>query len=340
MRILSIYEPGELVLEDLPRPPLTRKSAVVKMELCGICGSDVTAYRGTNPTMKYPIQGLGHEGIGTIVEIGDNDEDLEVGDRVALEPYVPCGRCHMCTEGRYNNCADLRVCGVHKNGMMAEYFSHPTHLLHRIPSSLDSLRAALAEPLTIGLHSATRARVKRGEHVVIFGAGTIGLMASFACRSYGAVPILVDLVQERLDFAKHELGTPHVFNSAGKEDLTEYLREVTNGKLPEAMIECTGAAPILAEMHNYVCHGARIALVGWPHGPVSVNQVRIMQKELDICPSRNSCHKFPEALKLLAERELPIERLLTKTVGLDQVEETIRDMAAHPGDYLKVVGKI
>lgn len=340
MHTLSILEPGKLVMEDLPRPQLTEGHAIVKMDMCGICGSDVTAYRGTNPTMKYPIHGLGHEGVGTIVEIGENEKGLKVGDRVALEPYVPCNRCHMCAVGRFNNCADIRVCGVHKDGMMTEYFSHPVQLIYKLPDELDFERAALVEPLTIGLHGATRARVSRGEHVVIFGAGTIGLMASFACRSYGAVPILVDMVQERLDFAKNELGTPYVFNSARDGDLVKYLKDATNGKLPEAMIECTGAAPVLAEMHNYVCHGARIALVGWPHGLVTVNQTRIMQKELDICPSRNSCAKFPEAIKLINGRTLPIEKLITKTIELEQVELTIKDMIEHPGDYLKVVVKI
>lgn len=340
MRTLSIYEPGKLVLEDLTRPQLTPGNAIIEMKMCGICGSDVTAYRGTNPTMKYPIQGLGHEGVGVIAEIGPNEKGLKVGDRVALEPYVPCNHCHMCAVKRFNNCVDIRVCGVHKNGMMTEYFSHPIQLIYKLPETLDFLRAALIEPLTIGLHGATRARVAAGEHVVIFGAGTIGLMASFACRSYGATPILVDMVQERLDFAKNELGVSHVFNSKLDGDLVEYLKKVTNDKLPEAMIECTGAAAVVAQMHEYVCHGGRIALVGWPHAPVTVNQVRMMQKELDICPSRNSCNKFPEAIHLLDEGVLPIDRILTKTVELEKTEETIRDMIDQPGDYLKVVVKI
>ena len=96
MRTLSIFEPGRLVMEDLPRPALTEGNAIVKMEMCGICGSDVTAFSGKNPTMRYPIHGMGHEGVGVIAEIGENDRGLKVGDRVALEPYVPDFTCHMC----------------------------------------------------------------------------------------------------------------------------------------------------------------------------------------------------------------------------------------------------
>jgi len=162
MKVLCLPEPGNLVIKDLPMPELKEGQAIVKMEMCGICGSDVTAYRGVNPTMRYPINGLGHEGVGIIREIGENDKGLKPGDRVALEPYVPCNKCHMCAAGRFNNCADLHVCGVHKDGMMSEYFLHPVQLLYKLPDELTFTHAALVEPLTIGLHGATRARVSRG----------------------------------------------------------------------------------------------------------------------------------------------------------------------------------
>ena len=340
MKILCQPKPGVLELkEDFPLPQRHEDTAIVKIEMCGICGSDVTAYRGTNPTMRYPINGLGHEGVGMITDIApDNAKGLKVGDRVALEPYVPCNKCHMCNVGRFNNCADIHVCGVHKDGMMAEYFEHPVQLLYKIPDEMSWKHAALTEPFTIGLHAATRARVSAGEHVVVFGAGIIGLLASFACINYGATPILVDVLQKRLDYAK-KLGIPYIFNSKDG-GVEEYLREVTNGKLPEAMIDCTGAAPILEHMHDYVCHGARIALVGWPHGPVAINTVRCMQKELDICPSRNSNGKFPEALRLINEKKVPTDEIITKMIPLEEVETTIQDMIKNPSDYMKVIVKI
>lgn len=335
MKVLCLPQKGQLVMKDMPMPQLEEGQAVVKIEMCGICGSDVTAYKGVNPTMKYPIDGIGHEGVGVITEIGENSKGLEVGDRVVLEPYVPCNECHMCKAGRFNNCTNLRVCGVHKNGMMAEYFLHPVQLLYKLPDTLDFRRATLVEPLTIGLHALTRAKVAAGEHCVIFGAGTIGLLAAFGCLSYGATPILVDVLQTRLDNAK-ALGISHVFNSA-TGNVEEFLREVTAGKLPEAMLECTGAPPIIAEMHNYVCHGGRIAMVGWPHDPVLINTIRCMQKELDLYPCRNSNAKFPESIKLVSEGKIPADAIITKTIELEQTEETIQDMIQNPSGYLKVV---
>ncbi len=338
MNVLCMSGKGSLEMKEFPVPECHEGMAVIKMEMCGICGSDVSAYKGVNPTMKYPVDGIGHEGVGVITEIGSNDKGLKVGDRVALEPYVPCNKCHMCAVGRFNNCADIRVCGVHKNGMMADYFEHPVQLCYKLPDTLDFRRACLVEPLTIGLHAAARARVSAGEHCVVFGAGIIGLLAAFACINNGATPILVDIVQERLDHAK-ELGVPYVFNSKDG-GVAEYLSQVTGGKLPEAMIDCTGAPSILSELHNYVCHGGRVALVGWPNAPVSINTVRCMQKELDICPSRNSNAQFPRAIELVNAGKVPTDAIITKTIELSQTEETIRDMIDHPADYLKVVVKI
>ena len=97
---------------------------------------------------------------------------------------------------------------------------------------------------------------------------------------------------------------------------------------------------ILEQMHDYVCHGGRIALVGWPHNPVAINTVRLMQKEIDICPSRNSNKKFPEAIQLIHENKIPTDAFITKMIPLDKVEETIQDMIKSPSDYLKVIVEI
>lgn len=338
MKVLCLPEAKNLVIKDLKEPELLPGHAIVKIEKCGICGSDITAYRGVNPTMKYPVNGLGHEGVGTITAIEPNDKGLQVGDRVALEPYIPCNQCHMCKEKRYNNCADIRVCGVHKDGMMAQRFLQPIDQIHLIPKEMSFEHAVLVEPLSIGLHAITRARVSKGETVVIFGAGIIGLMAAFGSLHYGATPVVVDVVQERLDYAKDQ-GIPYIYNSRDGE-IQEYLKEITHGKMPEAMVDCTGAPAVIENMHDYVCHGGRIALVGWPHNPIAINTVRLMQKEIDVCPSRNSNQKFPEAIQMVLARKIPVDAMITKTIEMDEVEDTILDMAEHPADYLKVIVNI
>lgn len=338
MKVLCLPEAGKLEVRELPKPKEKPGHAVVKILKCGICGSDVTAYKGVNPTMKYPVNGLGHEGVGIIEEVGENDKGLKAGDRVTLEPYIPCNKCHMCRQGRFNNCTDIRVCGVHKDGMMSEFFLQPVNQTYKLPDEMSFEHAVLVEPLTIGLHAITRARVAKGEKVVIFGAGVIGLMAAFGCMNYGAEPIIIDVVQERLDYAGNH-GIPHVFNSK-EGGVQEFLSEVTKGKMPEAMVDCTGSPFILERMHDYVCHGGRIALVGWPHNPVAINTVRLMQKEIDVCPSRNSNQKFPEAIQMVNEGKIPADAMITKIIEMDEVESTIQDIAKHPADYLKVIVNI
>lgn len=334
MKALLLTEPGALQIAEIEAPAITPGLALVRMEFCGVCGSDLTAFTGKNPTVRYPIRGVGHEGVGVVEAIEANDRGVAVGDRVALEPYIPCLNCHSCAQERYNNCVDIRVAGVHTGGMMAERIAFPIRLLHKLPAGMDDLDAALIEPLTIGLHAASRARVQKGEYVAITGAGPIGLLAAFGVKSLGATPILIDVLEERLAFAR-SCGVEHTWNSA-QGDPFAYLNEVCGG-LPQALIECTGAPAILESMHDYVWHGGRIALVGWPKGPVTVNTVRCIQKELDICPSRNSNKQFPASIALLASGAIPSARIVTKRVRLDKTHETIVDMIANPRAYMKVL---
>lgn len=337
MRILEMPAPKQIVLRDVPQMENRPGCAKIRMEYCGICGSDLTAYKGENPTVKYPVAGIGHEGVGVIEEVGDNPKGLRPGDRVVMEPYIPCRKCHMCAVERFNNCTDIRVSGVHTRGMMSETVIFPTHLLHRVPDGLDPLDAALTEPLTIGLHAASRIGVAEGEYCVITGAGPIGLLAALGVKSRGAKPILVDVVEDRLRFAQ-ECGITHTFNS-GKGDISVRLKEIA-GDMPSAMLDCTGSPVVLATMHDYVRHGGRIALVGWPKGPVTVNTVRCIQKELDIHPSRNSNKQFPAALSLIASGAVPTRKIITKVIEMKETEAVMLDMMAHPGNYMKVVVKL
>ncbi len=334
MKTLELTEPGKLSLSEVPLPLAKEGAALIGMEYCGICGSDLTAYTGKNPTVRYPIHALGHEGIGVIKQIGDNAYGLKAGDRVAIEPYIPCLKCHSCAQERFNNCTDIHVAGVHTEGVMAETISFPIRQLHKLPDGMDPLTAALVEPLTIGLHAAARARVQSGEYCVITGAGPIGLLAALGLKSQGVTPILIDIMDERLAFAR-ECGIEYAFNSRSGDPVA-YLKEVT-GDMPHAMLECTGSPAILASMHDYVRHGGRIALVGWPKEPVIVNTVRCIQKELDICPSRNSNKQFPAAISLIASGKVDAAKLITKVVTMDEAQATLTDMLANPKDYMKVV---
>ena len=338
MHALTMPEPGKVICQELNMPVRSVDSALVRMVCCGICGSDITAYKGSNPTVRYPIVGIGHEGIGVIEDIAPNDKGLKNGDRVALEPYIPCGECHECVIGRYNNCEHLHVAGVHTSGMMMDYVSHPVSLIHKLTDCIDDIDAALAEPFSIGLHGVARGMISKGEVCVVMGAGPIGILTAFGVMSRGATPIIVDIIQTRLDDAI-SLGIPYAFNNKGNE-LPEFIRSVNDGNLADAFIDCTGSPASLLTFHEYVRHGARCVLLGWPKDIVQVNTIRCMQKELDILTSRNSKDKFPEAIKLIADGFLPARKMITKVITMEEFKDTLEDMIRSPQDYMKVIVRI
>lgn len=334
MKSVNLYNPKELKIEEEKEPALEEGTAIVKIEYCGICGSDLSAYQGLNPTVRYPIIGLGHEGVGYVSQIGENEQGLKAGDKVALEPYIPCLKCHRCEKEEFNNCCDIHVAGVHTDGMMKNYVKHPLRLLHKIPDELTLEEAVLTEPFTIGLHGATRAGVKSGDVCLVFGAGMIGLMAAFAAKNYGGTPIVVDVLQKRLDAAK-EMGF-EVCNS-NEENLLQYLTERTEGRLADVVIDCTGSPYVIKNLHLYVAYGARVTLVGWPHEPVELNTVKLTQREVTVYTSRNSNKKFPEALRLVQKHFLPADKLISEITDVDDIEITLKKIIADPSNYLKVV---
>ncbi len=338
MKVVYLEAPHKLYIKEVPEPVLTEGHALIEIELCGVCGTEVGGYKGVSPVVRYPVVGVGHEAAGTIREIGRNDRGLKAGDRVCLEPYTSCGTCYSCQLGRYNNCENLQTCGVHRPGMMATLVSHPVGLVHKIPDDMTWEQGAMVEPLTIGIHANHRAGVKAGEHVLVVGAGSIGMLTAMAARTYGAIPILADPVQERLEFCKG-LGLPHVCNNA-REDLAAFLRRTCGGSLPLAAIDCSGAGPAVEGLADWVRHGGRVVFLGWPKGKCSIDVSWYIRKELDLFGSRNSNHEFPESIELIRSGGVEATRLITTVVPLDEAPALIKRLAEGPGDSLKSVVRV
>ena len=246
---------------------------------------------------------------GIVESIPENNKNgIKVGDRVVVDPYLYCGHCYPCRIGRTNCCTDLKVLGVHVDGGMAEYYCHPADMLIKIPEGMSWEQAAMAEPLTISLHGIHRGGLQAGEYCAIIGAGPIGLVAGMVAQAYGAHAILLDLVQERLDFAK-SLGIEYVINS-GKEDPVERVKEITGGEMAHQFMECSGATDV------------------------------ITKKEIDIRGARTSAGEFEEALDLINTRKVDMMKILTKTVSMDEAPDTIIDIEKNPGNYMKVVVRV
>ncbi len=333
MKTVLLKQPGEILISDIEPVKRLDNEVLIKVRSAGICGSDIGAYKGVNPLVSYP-RTIGHEIAGEVVEVGPDEKSFKVGDRVILEPYVYCGQCYPCSIGHTNCCENLTVRGVHIEGGMAEYVSHPAALLHKVPESIPWHLVPMAEPLVIAMHAVQQAEVKTGEHVAITGAGQIGLLAAQYALTLGAVPIVIDPVEERLALAR-SLGVSHTLNPM-ESDMIRAIHSITGGRMVEAVIECSGSAPAIRATVDYAAYAGRIALVGWPKGDIPMPTALFTKKELTIRGSRNSVGQFPESLRLIASGQINVSALLTKTVSMEETPATVVDIAEHPDKYLKV----
>ncbi|HWR28518.1 MAG TPA: zinc-binding alcohol dehydrogenase family protein [Negativicutes bacterium] len=334
MKAVCLQSPGKIKVQEVPHQLRKTDEILIRVRSLGICGSDIGAFMGTNPLVSYP-RIIGHEVAGEVVDVPNDEKDLSVGDHVVLEPYVYCGHCYPCQSNRTNCCENLKVLGVHIDGAMSEYFSHPRHLVHKVAHNIPWDLLAIVEPLTISMHSVKRSRVKKGEHVVITGAGPIGLLAAQYALTLAATPIIVDPVEERLQFAQ-ALGVKHVINPTRKNAINE-IKTITNGRMAEVVIEASGNAAAIRSSIDYISYAGRIALVGWPKSEVSLPTALFTKKELDIVGSRNSFHAFPESIELVGQRKVNVAAVITKTISFEEIPAAVADIAAHPGNYLKVV---
>lgn len=334
MKAVYMEKPWNIEISDVQMPKPKEDEALLRVKSAGICGSDIGAFRGTNGLVSYP-RIIGHEIAGEVISIPENNKNgIKPGDRVIVDPYLYCGHCYPCSIGRTNCCVDLKVLGVHVDGGMAEYFCHPADMLLKVPDDMPWDIIPLAEPLTIALHGIHRLNLKAGEHIAINGAGPIGLLAAMVALHYGAEPIMIDLVKERLDFAK-SLGVQYTINLR-EEDLVEKVSEYTNGRMAECVMEASGANSAIRATLDIVSHAGRIALTGWPKQETPIPTDMITRKEVDVRGARTSAGEFPEAIDLIYHQKVDARRILTKVISIDEAPETIRDIEKNPGDYMKV----
>lgn len=335
MKAISIEKPG--VVSQIEKPMVAPKDneALIRVKSVGICGSDIGAFRGSNQLVTYP-RVIGHEIAGEIVSLPKNNpKKFIIGDRVVVDPYLFCGKCYPCSIGRTNCCEDLKVLGVHIDGGMTEFFTHPADMLIKIPDGISWELAPLSEPLTIALHGLHRGRLAQGEHIVIFGAGPIGILAALGAIHYGAIPIVVDPVEERLEQVRI-MGVRHTINPI-TENLVAKVTEYTNGRLAELVMEASGAKVAIQNTFSVVSYAGRIVLTGWPKDDTLLPTGLITKKELDIRGARTSVQEFEEALRLIETGKVDVGALLTRSIPIEDAPMVINDITDNPGDYLKVV---
>ena len=308
--------------EDREIPQSKKDHTILGIQRIGICGTDLHAFEGTQPYFQYP-RVLGHELAAVIEETGAGD--FQKGEPVTFIPYLHCGDCIACRNGKTNCCVSLKVCGVHIDGGMTEYFSVPSALLlHCEGLGLDEL--ALVEPLAIGAHAARRANVSSNEFVLVMGAGPIGIGTMEFIRIAGGRVIAMDVNEDRLNVCKEKFGLDHIVH-AGKGDEGEQLKEITHGDMPTVVIDATGNLAAINKGFEYMAHGGSYVLVGLQKGNISFSHPEFHKREANLMSSRNATKKdFAYVIDCIKNRLIDPSNYVTHRMAFDQVKEKFAEL--------------
>ncbi len=308
---------------ERPVPEIGPDEVLLKVEYCGVCGSDVHFFEdGCIGARKviYP-QVLGHEAAGEIVAIGEKVKNLSVGMAAVAEPGIPCGHCEFCRKGRYNLCPDLVFLSCPPyDGFMSQYVKMPASMVYPLPKGVTTLEGALVEPLAVGVYAAKRGEVSANKTVVILGSGCIGLCTLLACRQRGASKIIMtDLFQNRLDRAL-ELGADEVVN-ASECDAVERILELTGGEGADVVLETAGNKFTASQTTSVVRRGGLIVMVGNIIGDVAFNFRNLALKEADVKTIWRYQNVFPEIVDMIATGGIKSEDLSKIVDGVFELDD-------------------
>jgi threonine dehydrogenase-like Zn-dependent dehydrogenase len=330
MKAVVLRGPGDIVIEDRPEPVAANGEVLLKVNLVGLCGSDLNSYRGKNPMVRFP-RIPGHEISATVVE---GAAGFRPGDQVTLSPYTSCGRCAACLRKRPNACESNETLGVQRDGGLTEYLAVSPEKLYTANLSLKEL--CLVEPLTVGFHAVARGQVTSSDTVAVIGCGGVGLGAVAAAGFRGARTIGIDVDDSKLEIAR-KAGATALINTM-RDDLHTKLAELTGGVGPDVIIEAIGLPSTFRAAVEEVAFTGRVVYIGYAKEPVAYETRLFVQKELDILGSRNALPEdFREVIRILEERRFPVEDAVSAIVPLEDAPQTLEAWSAEPARFTKIM---
>jgi len=332
MNYIVCEEPFKFIFKEKENPSRSNDQALLKVHRIGICGTDLHAFTGDQPFFSYP-RILGHELAAEILEIGDNDQGLKRGDNVIVMPYVSCGKCIACRNGKTNCCTNIQVLGVHADGGMQEEIVVRKDLL--IPAKgLSYDEMAIVEPLAIGAHAIRRANIKPDEIIVVVGCGPIGIGLMKLAQIGGAEVIALDVNDSRLKYAKEEIGVKHAFNVM--KNPVEEISKITGGDMATAVFDATGNKKALETGIDYMANGGRYILVGLSKGDLNYNHPKIHAKETSLMCSRNATlEDFKNVMENLDK--FPTHSFITHKVHFNKMIENFENWLRPENNVIKAM---
>jgi len=335
MRRVVVTEAGVRIIE-VPTPQPTAGEALVEMRAVGVCGSDIHAAAGHHPFVPLPYA-PGHEVVGVVRSLGSDAAtgDVAVGDRVVVEPTLPCWECKTCRTGRSNICENLRFFGcVHDQGGLADYFTIPTNRLHRVPDVLDDLQAVLIEPLATPVHAVRLSGGVDGKAVAVLGAGTIGLMTAKAAVHAGARRVIMtDPLASKRSRALRLVA--HDVVDATAPDAADQVRDAL-GESADVVFDCVSIQPTVDLAFSLARKGGTVVTVGVPAAPVTVPLPEIQDLQMRL---QGSATYMPEdiaaATAMISAGEITIADFITARFGFEAAADAFA--SASSGEQVKVV---
>jgi L-iditol 2-dehydrogenase len=332
MRASVLRGAGDVAVEDRPVPRPAPDEVLVRIKAVGVCGSDVHYYehgRIGPYTVDEPLV-LGHEASGDVVAVGSDVTSLEPGQRVSLEPGVPCRSCPQCLAGRYNLCPHVRFFATPPHdGAFQEYVVLPAAFVHAIPDAVSDDAAALLEPLSVGVWACRRGQVTAGSSVLVTGAGPIGLVCAQAAKSFGATRVWVsDVNTYRLALAER-LGAIPV--NVAERPIGE------QGLEPEVLLECSGHPRAAWDAILTVARAGRVVLVGMGSDELPIPLPYVQDHELVLMGAFRYANTWPTAIELVASGRVDLDSLVTGHYGLDDVEQALTAARRDPTTIKAVV---
>ncbi len=311
---------------------------IVNVKSVGICGSDLHFLHdgGIGSDRVKPPFVLGHECAGQIIRIGKNVKTLKIGDRVAVEPGVPCGSCEFCLKGKYNLCREVVFLGCphpqdKSDGAYAEYIVHPAAFCYKLPDNVSYDEGAMMEPLSVALQAFKNGNFTAGMSVCILGCGAIGLTLLLTAKAYGASEIfMTDVEENRLLLAKN-LGADYVFNACA--EYISKINKLTQGRGIDTVIDAAGNEKSYKEAVEIIIPGGTLILVGMnPESFLKFNFGTMMYKELKMVGVFRYDNVYKKAIKMVSSGAIDIKKIITHRFSIDNINEafeTIKNKKDH-----------
>jgi L-iditol 2-dehydrogenase len=337
MKFAVLTEPYRFEMKELSVPELKDNEVLITVKKIGICGSEITAYRGIHKYRIPPVI-LGHEMTGVVSAIGRSVDRFKAGDRVTVKPHTFCGKCPNCLRGEQNICREKKVLGSQEwPGAFGAFVVSPDYLVHALPDAIGDEEAALLDPLCVGVHAVRKVGIQAGDRAAIIGAGSIGLSTLLIAQACGVESYVTDVKRTNLDIAR-TLGARATFNVAQAEDLRR-LDELVSDLPPDVVFITAGSESEVPRALKMVGRGGRVIVIAHFHQPrIPVDMFTLLTQEKKLEGSLTYTDlDLDLGIRLLAQRKVNVRPLISEQRDLEEIQNCFERLSASEEGLVKIL---